>query len=71
MERVLGSDDVSVSVWKCQREVAVDFLTGLFNIILHSEKISEEWRSVLVPKFKSKNNMQSCSNCREIKRATE
>ncbi|KAK3564267.1 hypothetical protein QTP86_011987 [Hemibagrus guttatus] len=40
----------------------------LFNRVLESEKMPEEWRrSVLVPIFKNKGDVQSCSNYRGIK----
>lgn len=48
-------------------ERAVQFFTKVFNVILDSEKIAEEWRtSVLVPIFKNKGDVQSC-NYRGIK----
>ncbi|XP_026158996.1 serine hydrolase-like protein [Mastacembelus armatus] len=46
-------------------EVAIEFLTGLLNKILESERMPEEWRrSVLVPIFKNKGDVQSCGNCK-------
>ncbi|KAK3572536.1 hypothetical protein QTP86_034561, partial [Hemibagrus guttatus] len=40
----------------------------LFNRVLESERMPEEWRrSVLVPIFKNKGDVQSCSNYRGIK----
>ncbi|XP_051806753.1 uncharacterized protein LOC127534762 [Acanthochromis polyacanthus] len=66
--KALGPDDIPVEVWKCLGEIAVEFLTGLFNRILDSEKMSEEWRrSVLVPIFKNKGDVKSCGNYRGIK----
>ncbi|KAK3574227.1 hypothetical protein QTP86_004304 [Hemibagrus guttatus] len=54
--KAVGPDDIPVEVWKCLGEAAVEFLTSLFNRILESEKMPEEWRrSVLVPIFKNKN----------------
>ena len=48
--------------------MAVEFLLGLFNKILDSEKMPKEWRrSVLVPIFKNKGYVQSCGNYRGIK----
>lgn len=49
-----GPEDIPVEVWKSLEEMAVEFLTGLFNKILESEMMPEWWRSVLVPIFKSK-----------------
>ncbi|KAK3514250.1 hypothetical protein QTP70_011963 [Hemibagrus guttatus] len=63
-----GPDDIPVEVWKCLGEAAVEFLASLFNRVLESERMPEEWRrSVLVPIFKNKGDVQSCSNYRGIK----
>ncbi|KAK3544091.1 hypothetical protein QTP86_001479 [Hemibagrus guttatus] len=66
--KAVGPEDIPVEVWKCLVEAAVEFLTSLFNSVLESEKMPEEWRrSVLVPIFKNKGDVQSCSNYRGIK----
>ncbi|XP_061621461.1 uncharacterized protein LOC133474126 [Phyllopteryx taeniolatus] len=66
--KAVGPDDIPVEVWKHLGEVAVEFLTSLFNRILVREKMPEEWRkSVLVPIFKNKGDVQSCGNYRGIK----
>ncbi|KAK3531808.1 hypothetical protein QTP70_029724, partial [Hemibagrus guttatus] len=66
--KAVGPDDIPVEGWKCLGEAAVEFLTSLFNRVLESERMPEEWRrSVLVPIFKNKGDVQSCSNYREIK----
>ncbi|KAK3514994.1 hypothetical protein QTP70_003257 [Hemibagrus guttatus] len=53
--KAVGPDDIPVEVWKCLGEAAVEFLTSLFNRVLESERMPEEWRrSVLVPIFKNK-----------------
>ncbi|KAK3559739.1 hypothetical protein QTP86_019373 [Hemibagrus guttatus] len=66
--KAVGPDDIPVEVWKCLGEAAVEFLASLFNRVLESERMPEEWRrSVLVPIFKNKGDVQSCSNYREIK----
>ncbi|KAK3545654.1 hypothetical protein QTP70_009556 [Hemibagrus guttatus] len=66
--KAVGPDDILVEVWKCLGEAAVEFLTNLFNRLLESERMPEEWRSsVLVPIFKNKGDVQSCSNYRGIK----
>jgi Reverse transcriptase (RNA-dependent DNA polymerase) len=47
---------------------AIVWLTKLFNIIFRSNKMPDEWRrSILVPIFKNKGDIQSCTNYREIK----
>ena len=44
------------------------WLTKLFNLIFQSNKMPEEWRrSILVPIFKNKGDVQSCTNYRGIK----
>lgn len=66
--KAVGPDDIPVEVWKCLGEVSVEFLTRLFNQILESERMPEEWRkSVLVPIFKNKGDVQHCGNYRGIK----
>ncbi|KAK3553111.1 hypothetical protein QTP86_031688 [Hemibagrus guttatus] len=66
--KAVGPDDIPVEVWKCLGEAAVEFLTSLFNRVLERERMPEEWRrSVLVPIFKNKGDVQSCSNYRGIK----
>ncbi|KAK3524132.1 hypothetical protein QTP70_018031, partial [Hemibagrus guttatus] len=66
--KAVGPDDILVEVWKCLGEATMEFLTSLFNRVLESERMPEEWRrSVLVPIFKNKGDVQSCSNYRGIK----
>ncbi|KAK3545667.1 hypothetical protein QTP70_009550 [Hemibagrus guttatus] len=66
--KAVGPNDIPVEVWKCLGEAAVEFLASLFNRALESERMPEEWRrSVLVPIFKNKGDVQSCSNYRGIK----
>ncbi|KAK3535326.1 hypothetical protein QTP70_007935 [Hemibagrus guttatus] len=66
--KAVGPDDIPVEVWKCLGEAAVEFLTSLFNRVLESERMPEECRrSVLMPIFKNKGDVQSCSNYRGIK----
>ncbi|KAK3526845.1 hypothetical protein QTP86_000734 [Hemibagrus guttatus] len=66
--KAVGPDDIPVEVWKCLGEAAVEFLASLFNRVLESERMPEEWRrSVLVLIFKNKGDVQSCSNYRGIK----
>ena len=63
-----GPDDIPVEVWKCLGESALKFLTKLYNRTMESERMPEEWRdSVLIPIFKNKGDVQSCSNYRGIK----
>ena len=66
--KAVGPDDIPVEAWKCLGEKAVNFLTSLFNDILEKEEMPDEWRrSVMIPLFKNKGDVQSCSNYRGIK----
>jgi hypothetical protein len=49
---------------KCTNSV----ITKLLNIIFQSNKMLDKWRrSILVPIFKNKGDIQSCTNYRKIK----
>jgi hypothetical protein len=49
-------------------DITIVWLTKLFNIIFRSNKMPDEWRrSILIPIFKNKGDIQSCTNYREIK----
>ena len=65
--KAVGPDDIPVEAWKCLGELAIDFLTTLFKKILEDKRMPDEWRSVIVPIFKNKGDVQSCSNYRGIK----
>jgi hypothetical protein len=60
---VLGPDDIPIEVWRCLGDIAIVWLTKLFNTIFRSNKMPDEWRrSILVPIFKNKGDIQSCTN---------
>ena len=66
--KAVGPDDIPVEVWKCLGEIALEFLTKLYSRTMESERMPEEWRdSILIPIFKNKGDVQSCSNYRGIK----
>jgi hypothetical protein len=66
--KALGPDDIPIEVWRCLEDKAIVWLTKLFNTIFRSNKMPDEWRrSILVPIFKNKGNIQSCTNYRGIK----
>ncbi len=65
--KAVGPDEIPVEAWRCLGEMAVKFLTRLFNQILESESMPEEWtRSLLVAIYKNKGDVQCCSNHRGI-----
>jgi Reverse transcriptase (RNA-dependent DNA polymerase) len=66
--KALGPDDISIEVWRYLGDIAIVWLTKLFNIIFRSNKMLDKWRrSILVPIFKNKGAIQSCTNYRGIK----
>jgi hypothetical protein len=67
-DKAMGPDGILIEVWRCLSERMVVWLTKLFNLIFRSNKMPEEWRrSILVPIFKNKGDVQSCTNYRGIK----
>ena len=66
--KAVGPDEMPVEVWMCMGKMGMEFLTRLFNKLLMSERMPEEWRrSVLIPIYKNKGDAQCCGNYREIK----
>jgi hypothetical protein len=66
--KAMGPDGIPIEVWRCLSERVVVWLTKLFNLIFRANKMPKEWRrSILVPIFKNKRDVQSCTNYREIK----
>jgi hypothetical protein len=66
--KALGPDDIPIEVWRCLGDIAIMWLTKLFNTIFRSNKMPDEWRrSILVPIFKNKGDIQSFTNYRGIK----
>jgi hypothetical protein len=61
--KTMGLDGIPIEVWRSLGDVAIVWLTKLFNLIFRSNKMSDEWRrSILVPIFKNKGYVQSCTN---------
>jgi hypothetical protein len=66
--KAMGPDGIPIEVWRGLGDIAIVWLTKLFNLIFRSNKMPEEWRrSTLVPIFKNKGDVQSCTNYRGIK----
>jgi len=56
-------DEIPVEAWICLGEICIEFLTELFNRLLHREKMPEEWRrSLLMPFYKNKGGIRECGN---------
>ena len=66
--KAVGPDDIPIEAWKCLGKVAITWLTKLFNLIIDTKKMPNQWRkSVLIPLYKNKGDIQNCSNYRGIK----
>jgi len=66
--KAVGSDNIPIKVWKSLGDRGTVWLTKLFNEIMRTKKMSDEWRrSTLIPIYKNKGDIQSCANNRGIK----
>jgi hypothetical protein len=66
--KTMSPNEISIEVWRTLGNVAIVWFTKLFNLIFRSNKMPDEWRrSILVPFFKNKGDVQSCTNYRGIK----
>nr|CBL94163.1 putative RNA-directed DNA polymerase (Reverse transcriptase) [Malus domestica] len=66
--KAVGPDDIPIEVWKVLGETGITWLIDLFNRILKTKKMPNEWRtSPLVPIYKNKGDVQNCMNYRGIK----
>jgi hypothetical protein len=64
----MGPDGIPIEVGRCLGDIAIVWLTKLFNTIFRINKMPDEWRrSTLVPIFKNKGDVQSCTNYRGVK----
>jgi hypothetical protein len=53
--KAMGPDGIPIEVWMTLEDVAIIWLSKLFNLIFRSKKMPDEWRqSILVPIFKKK-----------------
>jgi hypothetical protein len=67
-DKAMGPDGIPIEVWRTLEDIAIVYLTKLFNLIFRSNKMPDEWRrNILVPIFKNKGNVQSCTNYWGIK----
>ena len=57
-DKTMGPDGILIKVWRCLEDIAIVWITKLFNNIFRSNKMSEEWRrSILVPIYKNKEDI--------------
>ena len=61
-------DGFPIEVWKSLGGIKMIWLTKLFNKSILTKMMPNEWRkSILVPIYKNKGDVQSCNNYRGIK----
>ncbi|KAL5131500.1 LINE-1 retrotransposable element ORF2 protein [Glycine soja] len=66
--KAVGPDNIPIEVWKTLGDRGLEWLTELFNEIMRSKRMPEEWRrSTLVSIYKNKGDIQNCANYRGIK----
>ena len=66
--KAVGPDNIPIEVWRGLGVEGIHWRTKLFNVILKTHKMPEEWRNnTLIPLFKNKDDAQVCGNYREIK----
>jgi hypothetical protein len=66
--KAMGPDGIPIEVWRGFGDIAIVWLTKLFNLIFRTNKMPEEWKqSILVTILKNKGDVQSCTNYRGIK----
>ncbi|MBK5591067.1 hypothetical protein JJ728_23255, partial [Salmonella enterica subsp. enterica serovar Typhi] len=44
--KAVGPKDIPIEAWKCLGKVGITWLTNLFNIIMKTKKMPNEWRKV-------------------------
>ena len=53
--KALGPDAIPIEVWKGLGEIRIMWLTKLFNKIVATKRMSDDWRkSILIPIYKKK-----------------
>ena len=66
--KAMGPDGIPIEAWRCLGDIAIVWLTKLFNHIFRLNKMPDEWRrSILVPIYKNKGDIQSFTNYWGIK----
>jgi hypothetical protein len=59
--KAVGLDGIPIEVWRSIGGIVIVWLTKLFNIIIQSNKMPDEWRrNILVPIFKNNGDEIFC-----------
>jgi hypothetical protein len=46
--KAMDPDGIPIEVWRCLGDVAIVWLTKLFNLIFRLNKMSDEWRQIIL-----------------------
>lgn len=66
--KATGQDEIPVEFWRYVGRAGLEWLTGLFNVIFKTKRMSDEWRcSLMIPLCKNKGDIQNCNDYRGIK----
>jgi hypothetical protein len=65
-DKAKGLDGIPIEAWRCLGDIVTVWLTKLFNHNFRSNKMSDEWRSILIPIFKNKEDIQSFASYLEL-----
>ena len=66
--KTVGPDNKPIEVWKSLGDRGIVWLTNLFNEIMRTKKMPDEWRrSTLISIYKNKGDIQNCANYSGIK----
>ena len=66
--KAVGPDNIPIEMWSGLGKEGIHWFANLFNVILRSSKMLEEWRvRTLIPLFKNKGDAQICGNYGGIK----
>jgi hypothetical protein len=55
--KAMGSNAIQIEVCRCLEDIATIWLTKLFNHILWSNKMPNEWISIMVPTYKNNEDL--------------
>ena len=66
--KALGPYGIPIEAWKCMGDDCLSWLTNVFNKIFRTKRIPDEWKkSIMVPIYKNKGDIQNCTNYCGIK----
>ena len=65
--KAVGPNNIPVEAWRVLEWLGVEILIDMFEKIMETEKLPDEWSSTLIPIFKNEADIKECKNYRGIK----